>query len=35
MGQDGVPLSIGIIIAAAILGVTFVAGMVLMAVLSV
>ncbi len=35
MGQDGIPLSIGIIIAAAILGVTFVAGMVLMAILSV
>jgi len=34
MGQDGIPLSIGIIIAAAILGVTFVAGMVLMAILS-
>ncbi len=34
MGQDGIPLSIGIIIAAAILGVMFVAGMVLMAVLS-
>ena len=33
MGQDGIPLSIGIIIAAAILGVTFVAGVVLMAVL--
>ncbi len=33
MGQDGIPLSIGIIIGAAILGVTFVAGMVLMAVL--
>ena len=35
MGQNGIPLSIGIIIAAAILGVTFVAGMVLMAILSV
>jgi len=35
MGQDGIPLSIGIIIAAAILGVMFVAGMVLMAILSV
>jgi len=34
MGQDGIPLSIGIIIAAAILGATFVAGMVLMAILS-
>ena len=35
MGQDGIPLSIGIIIAAAILGAMFVAGMVLMAILSV
>jgi len=35
MGQNGIPLSIGIIIAAAILGATFVAGMVLMAILSV
>jgi len=35
MGQNGIPLSIGIIIAAAILGVTFVAGMVLMAILSI
>ena len=34
MGQDGIPLSIGVIIAAAILGVMFVAGMVLMAILS-
>ncbi len=34
MGQDGIPLSLGIIIAAAILGATFVLGMVLMAVLS-
>ena len=33
MGQDGVPISIGIIIAAAILGATFVAGVVLMAIL--
>jgi len=33
MGQDGIPLSIGLVIAAAILGVAFVAGMVLMAVL--
>ncbi len=33
MGQDGIPMSISIIIAAAILGVTFVAGMVLLAVL--
>ena len=31
--EEGIPLSIGIIIAAAILGVTFVAGMVLLAVL--
>ncbi len=34
MGQDGIPLSIGIIIAASILGSTFIVGMVLMAVLS-
>ncbi len=34
MEQQGIPLSIGIIIAAAILGATFIAGMVLMAVLS-
>ena len=34
MDQDGIPLSIGIIIGAAILGVMFVAGMVLLAVLS-
>ena len=34
MGQDGIPLSIGIIIGAAILGATFIAGMVLFAVLS-
>ncbi len=33
--EEGIPLSIGIIIAAAVLGVTFVAGMVLLAVLSV
>jgi len=33
MGQEGIPLSIGIIIAAAILGATFIAGMVLMATL--
>ena len=33
MGQDGIPLSIGIIIAAAILGATFIAGVVLMAIL--
>jgi len=31
--QDGIPLSLGIIVAAAILGATFVLGMVLMAVL--
>lgn len=31
--QEGIPLSLGIIIAAAILGATFVLGMVLMAVL--
>jgi len=34
MGQDGIPLSLGIIIAAAILGAIFVLGVVLMAVLS-
>ena len=33
MGQEGIPLSIGIIIASAILGATFVVGMVLLAVL--
>ena len=33
MGQDGIPISIGIIIAAAILGATFIAGVVLMAIL--
>ena len=33
MGQDGIPLSIGVIIAAAILGATFIMGMVLSAVL--
>lgn len=33
MGQDGIPLSIGIIIAAAILGATFIVGMILSAVL--
>ncbi len=31
--QEGVPLSLGIIIAASIIGATFVAGMILMAVL--
>jgi len=35
MEQNGIPLSIGIIIAAAILGATFIMGMVLMAILSV
>ena len=34
MGQDSFPLAIGIIIAAAILGATFIAGMVLLAVLA-
>jgi len=34
MGQDGIPLSLGIIIAAAILGAIFVLGVLLMAVLS-
>ena len=33
MGQDGIPLSIGLIIAAGILGAAFIAGMVLLAVL--
>jgi len=33
MGQDGIPLSIGVIVAAAILGATFIVGMVLLAVL--
>ncbi len=33
MGQDGIPISIAIIIAAAILGAAFIAGMVLLAVL--
>ena len=33
MGQDGIPLSLGIIIAAAILGATFIVGMVLLAIL--
>jgi len=35
MEQNGIPLSIGIIIAAAILGATFIMGMVLKAILSV
>ena len=34
MGQDGIPLSIGIIIAAAILGAMFIVGMILSAVLA-
>ena len=34
MGQDGIPLSIGVIIAASILGGMVIVGMVLMAVLS-
>ena len=33
MGQEGIPLSLGIIIAAGILGATFIAGMVLLAIL--
>jgi len=33
MGQEGLPLAIGIIIASAILGAAFIAGMVLLAVL--
>jgi hypothetical protein len=33
MGQEGIPLSIGIIVAAAVLGAAFIAGMVLLAVL--
>jgi len=35
MGQDGIPLSIGIIIAAAILGVLILAGLIVAAVLSI
>ncbi len=35
MGQEGLPLSMGIIIAASILGVTFIVAMLLLAVLSV
>ena len=35
MGQEGIPLSIGIIIGAAILGVALVAGMVISAVLAI
>ncbi len=34
MGQEGIPLSLGIIIAAAILGGAFIVGMILLAVLS-
>lgn len=34
MGQDGFPLAIGIVIASAILGAAFIAGMVLLAVLA-
>jgi hypothetical protein len=33
MGDNGIPLAIGIIIAAAVLGAAFIAGMVLLAVL--
>ena len=33
MGQNGIPISIGIIIGAAILGVILVGGMILMAIL--
>ena len=33
MGDNGIPVSIGIIIAAAILGVAFIGGMVLLAIL--
>jgi hypothetical protein len=33
MGQDGVPLSLGLIIAASIIGVSLVAGLTLMAIL--
>ena len=33
MEQNGIPLSLGIIIAAAILGATFITGMVLLAIL--
>jgi hypothetical protein len=35
MGQDGLPLSIGIIIGAAVLGVLILAGMVVAAVLAI
>lgn len=33
MGEEGIPLSISLIIAASILGATFVSGMVLLAIL--
>jgi hypothetical protein len=33
MGDNGIPLSIGIIVVAAVLGAAFIAGMVLLAVL--
>jgi hypothetical protein len=33
MGDNGIPLSIGIIIASAVLGAAFIAGMVLLAIL--
>ncbi len=35
MGQDGIPLSIGVIIAAAVLGALIVTGLVVAAVLSI
>jgi len=35
MGQDGIPLSIGVIIAAAVLGALIMAGLVVAAVLSI
>jgi len=35
MGQDGIPLSIGVIIAAAVLGALILAGLVVAAVLSI
>ena len=34
MGQDGIPLSMGIIVAAALLGSAFIVGCILLAVLS-
>ncbi len=33
MGQDGIPISLGLIIAAAVLGAAFVSGLVLLAIL--